>query len=253
MDKAGLESLLYLMVLFLPLLYLPLFLQREIQSIFLLITRQPEISMVLFSLLFLPGVFLHETSHFLMARLLNVKTSRFSLIPKKLGNGRLQLGYVETASTDFVRDALIGAAPLVVGSLVIGFIGVSRLEFNALWGSLAQGQVNSLRMAVKSIMDQPDFWVWFYLVFTISSTMMPSSSDRRAWLPLFILIGIFSVLVLLFGAGPWFFSHMGSAIQSALSAIIIVFGITVFVHVLLFPPVWLVRRLLTHITGYQVV
>jgi hypothetical protein len=188
-----------------------------------------------------------------MARLLNVKTGRFSLIPKKLGNGRLQLGYVETASTDFVRDALIGAAPLVVGSLVIGLIGVSRLEFNALWGNLAQGQVNSLRMAVKSIMDQPDFWVWFYLVFTISSTMMPSSSDRRAWLPLFTLIGVFSGLVLLFGAGPWFLSHMGSAIRSAMSAIIIVFGITVFVHILLFPPVWLARRLLTHITGYQVV
>jgi hypothetical protein len=83
--------------------------------------------------------------------------------------------------------------------------------------------------------------------------MMPSSSDRRAWLPLFTLIGVFSGLVLLFGAGPWFLSHMGSAIQSAMSAIIIVFGITVFVHILLFPPVWLARRLLTHITGYQVV
>lgn len=253
MDKAGLESLLYLLLLFLPLLYLPRFLQREIQSIFLLITRQPEISMVLFSLLFLPGVFLHETSHFLMARLLNVKTGRFSLIPKKLENGRLQLGYVETASTDFVRDAIIGAAPLFIGSLVIGLIGVSRLEFNALWGSLAQGQANSFRMAVKSILDQPDFWVWFYLVFTISSTMMPSSSDRKAWLPLFILIGVFSGLVLLFGAGPWLFSHMGSAIQSALNAIIIIFGITVFVHLFLFPPVWLVRRLLSRLTGYQVV
>jgi hypothetical protein len=253
MDKAALESLLYLLLLFAPLLYLPRFLQREIQSIFLLITRQPEISLVLFSLMFLPGVLIHELSHFIMAHLLGVKTGRFSLIPKKLANGHLQLGYVETASTDFVRDALIGAAPLIAGSMFIGFIGVSRLEFNVLWQSLVKWEVDSFWMAVRTLIDQPDFWLWFYLVFTISSTMMPSSSDRRAWLPLTLVIGVFSGLILLFGAGPWIFSHLGTVIKSAIDAITIVFGITVFIHLLLFPPAWLIRKLLSHILGYQVV
>jgi hypothetical protein len=110
MNIAELGGFLYLLLLFPPLIYLQRFLQREIQSIFLLITRQADISTALFSLLFLPGVLLHETSHYLMAHLLGVKTGRFSLIPKKVEDGRLQLGYVETAKTDFVRDALIGAA-----------------------------------------------------------------------------------------------------------------------------------------------
>ncbi len=92
-------TLLYLLLLLVPLLYLQRFLQREIQAIFLLITRQPEISMALFSLIFLPGVLLHEISHFLMAHLLGVRTGRFSIIPKKLEGGRIQLGYVETASS----------------------------------------------------------------------------------------------------------------------------------------------------------
>ena len=253
MDKAGLESLLYLLLLSVPLLYLPRFLQREIQSIFLLITRQPEISTALFSLMFLPGVLLHESSHFLMAHLLGVKTGRFSIIPKKLGNGQLQLGYVETASTDFIRDALIGAAPLIVGGVFVGFVGVSRLELNPLWESLAQRQANSFRLALGSITDQPDFWLWFYLVFTVSSTMMPSSSDRRAWLPLILVIAVFSGIVLFLGAGPWIYSQLGSIIQSALDAITIVFGITVFIHLLFLPPAWLVRKLLSHILGYQVV
>jgi hypothetical protein len=209
--------------------------------------------MALFSLLFLPGVLLHESSHFLMAHLLGVRTGRFSLIPKKLGNGRLQLGYVETASTDFIRDSLIGAAPLIAGGIFVAYIGVSRLEFDTLWKSLAQGQGNSFRMALKSITDQPDFWLWFYFVFTVSSTMMPSASDRRAWLPLIVVFAVFSGLVLLLGAGPWLMSQMGSIIRSAVDAITIVFGITVFIHLLLLPPTWMIRKLLSHISGYQVV
>jgi hypothetical protein len=253
MDKVSLESLFFLLLLIAPLIYLPRLLQREIQSIFLLITHHPEVSMVLFSLMFLPGVFLHEISHFILARLLGVKTGRFSLIPKKIDSGRLQLGFVETASTDFVRDAIIGAAPLIFGCIMVGYISVSQLGLSTIWENLARGQVESFRSAVKSITAQPDVWLWFYLVFTISSTMMPSASDRRAWLPLFLVFGILSGLFLLLGAGPWLYFHLGTVIQSVVRATTIVFGITILLNGLLFPPVWLIRRMLSHTTGYQVV
>ena len=115
-------------------IYLQRFLQREIQAIFLLITRQPDISMALFSLLFLPGVLLHETSHFIMAQLLGVRTGRFSIIPKKLDSGRIRLGYVETAKTDFIRDALMGLAPLVTGGLFVAFGGSISLGIRIRFG-----------------------------------------------------------------------------------------------------------------------
>jgi hypothetical protein len=253
MDKADLSSLLYPFLLFIPLLFLPRFLQKEIQAIFLLITHQPEFSLALFSLLFFPGVLLHESSHYLMAHLLGVRTGRFSLIPKKLADGRLQLGYVETASTDFFRDSMIGAAPLLAGALFVGFVAVSQLEFNTIWESLAKDQAASFRSIFLPMMDQPDFWLWFYLVFTVSSTMMPSSSDRKAWLPLIVVIAIFSGIILLFGAGPWLYSQFGNVIKSAMDAITIVFVITVFIHLVLLPPAWLIRKLISHISGYQVV
>jgi hypothetical protein len=253
MYKTGLESLLYLLLLFPPLIYLQRFLQREIQSIFLLLTRQPEISMALFSIIFLPGVLLHETSHYLVARLLGVKTGRFSLIPKRMENGRLQLGYVETASTDFVRDALIGAAPLIAGGICVAYIGVYKMGLNGLWESLPQWQASSIRMALNAIFEQPDFWLWFYLTFTISSTMMPSPSDRKAWLPLILVIVILSGIVLLLGAGPWILSQFGAIIYSALNAITFIFGITVIIHLILLPPVWIIRKIISRITGYQVV
>jgi hypothetical protein len=253
MLKVSSDSFLYLLLLLLPLVYLPRFLQREIQAIFLLLTHHPEISTVLFSMLFLPGVLLHETSHFLMAHLLGVRTGRFSIIPKKLEGGRLQLGYVETTSTDFFRDALIGAAPLISGGVFVAFAGLSRMGLNTIWESLTQGQVSSINLALKSIIARPDFWLWFYLAFTVSSTMMPSASDRRAWRPLLLVIIVLVGLVLLVGVGPWLLSQGGAVLKAAMNAITIVFGITIMLHLILLPPVWVVRNIISRFTGYQVV
>jgi hypothetical protein len=236
-----------------PLLFLQRSLHREIQAVFLLLTRQPEIAVALFSLLFLPGVLLHEISHYLMARLLGVHTGRFSVLPQKMEDGRLLLGFVETAATDFFRDALIGAAPLITGGAFVVFAGLSRMGLNTLWDSLAGGQSSAFIIVLTSLTERPDFWLWFYLAFTVSSTMLPSASDRRAWLPLFLVILILLGLTLLAGAGPWLLAHLAPALNSALRAIAIVFGITALLHLILLPPTWLVRKLISRLVGYQVV
>jgi hypothetical protein len=240
-------------VLLVPMVSLQRFLQREIQAIFLLITRQAEISMALFSLLFLPGVFLHEASHYVMARLLGVRTGRFSIIPRKLEGGQIRLGYVETASADFFRDALIGLAPLVTGGIFIAIIGASRLGLNSLWTSLTQGQLNAINPLIKSILAQPDFWLWFYLIFTVSSTMMPSASDRRAWLPLILItLGAIGV-ILLIGLGSLLLAKLGTALLAAINAISMLFGITVLIHIVLLMPLFLIRKGISHLVGLKVV
>ena len=253
MDKAVLASLLFLLILPIPLIYLQRSVQREIQAIFLILTRQPEISTALFSLLFFPGVLLHEVSHFLMAHLLGVRTGRFSLIPRRLGGGRLQLGYVETASTDFVRDALIGTAPLIAGGIFVAFAGISRLELNVLWKDFTLGGSGSTLMVLKSILTQPDFWLWFYLTFTVSSTMMPSASDRRAWIPILVMMVTMTALALLAGAGPWILLKLGTTIKSALDAVSVVFAITVLIHLILLLPAWVIRKVISRVLGVQVV
>ncbi len=246
-------TVLLLVLLLIPLLYLQRFLQREIQAIFLLITRQPEISMALFSLLFLPGVLLHELSHFLMAKLLDVPTGRFSIIPRRLEGGRIQLGYVETVSTDFVRDSLIGMAPLVSGVIFVAFAGVSRLGFNSLWESITQGQLNTLNSVLAAMVARPDFWLWFYLVFTVSSTMVPSASDRRAWLPLILVVGFLLVLLLVVGIGPLLLSTLGTGLRAAVNAITLVLAITDIIHLVLLPPAYFIRKVLSRLFGLQVV
>ena len=76
MNLGQIDGLVWLVVCLAPFLLVQRWLHRDIQAVFLLLTRRPELTIGLFSLLFFPGVLLHETSHFLMAVLLRVRTGR---------------------------------------------------------------------------------------------------------------------------------------------------------------------------------
>jgi hypothetical protein len=247
-----LNGLFWLVACLIPFLLVQRWLHREIQSVFLLLTRRPTISMGLFSLLFFPGVILHEASHFVMARLMGVRTGGFSLLPQVLPNGQLRLGYVETAQSDLVRDALIGMAPLITGGILIAILGTYQLGLIPLAGFIDQGNWSVVWQALAGLPDQPDFWLWFYLAFAVSSMMMPSASDRRAWLPVAAMIVVLFALAALAGAGPWLLANLAPLLNQAFYAVALVFGVSLLLHTMLVIPISLLRVLLNRLTGLTV-
>ena len=94
--------------------------------------------------------------------------------------------------------------------------------------------------------------LWFYLAFAVSSTMMPSESDRHAWLELLISIVVLFAMALLFGAGPWMLSTVAPRLSSFLSSVAVIFGLSAFVHVLLIVPTALIHKLVARVTGVDV-
>ena len=247
-----LSGLLWIVFMLVPLILLQRLLHREIQAVLLILTRDVRFTMGIFSMLFLPGVFLHELSHYLMAKILGVRTGNFSIFPQSLPDGRLQLGYVETAKSDPVRDSLIGAAPLIIGTVFVAYVAIYRLEMRVLWDVFRNGQLDLFWLGIRALPQVRDFFVWFYLVFAVSSTMLPSQSDRHAWLELVIYVGVLLGVVLLFGAGPWVLSNIAPRLSNFLSSVAVIFGLSVFVHVLLILPTALVHKILARVTGIDV-
>jgi hypothetical protein len=247
-----LSGLLWFILMLVPLILLQRLLHREIQAVFLILSRDPRITMGIFSIIFLPGVFLHELSHFVMAKILQVRTGRFSLLPQSLPDGRLQLGYVETVRADIVRDSLIGAAPLIVGTLFVAYVAIDRFEMRILWEVFRDGQFSLFWMGVRALPNVQDFYLWFYLVFAVSSTMMPSESDRHAWLVLLISIGVLFSITLIFGAGPWMLSNLAPRLSNFLGFVAVIFGLSNVVHVVLILPTALIHKLLARMTGVDV-
>jgi hypothetical protein len=208
--------------------------------------------MGVFQFIFLPGVFLHEASHFVMAKILRVPTGRFSILPKSLPDGRLQMGYVETAKADIVRDSLIGAAPLIIGTIFIAYVSIYQLEMRVLWEVFRDGKFNLFWMGLRALPNVQDFYLWFYLTFVVSSTMMPSESDRHAWLELVISVSILFSITLLIGAGPWMLDNIAPVISNFLSSVAVIFGLSSVVHILLVLPTALVHKLLARVTGVDI-
>ena len=246
------NGLFWLLLLLLPLLFVQRRLQGEIQAVFLLLTRRQDAAIVLFSILFLPGVLLHELSHWIAARLLGVPTGRLSIIPKRMDAGRLRLGYVETASADVFRDAIIGAAPLFAGGLFVAYVGWIQLGVADIWATQAEINGSSFPEILKFIYHQPDFWLWFYLTFAVSSTMFPSTSDRRAWLPVGLVFCGLTVLVIISGMGPWLIEHLEPVLNIAIWSSVLVLSISLIVQIVLLLPCYLARRILNRLTGLQV-
>jgi hypothetical protein len=258
----ALEPLVYLLLALVPLIFVQRRLHAEIQLIFLLLTRRIDLAIALFSILFFPGVLLHEGSHYLMAKLLGVRTGRVSLLPRSLPGGRLQMGYVETEIVDPLRETLIGAAPLIAGGLFVAFAGLYRLGLLNLWNAYAARGLDAALEAIPSLAGGADFWLWLFLTFVVSSTMLPSASDRRAWLPLALVVGGLFVIGLLAGgyaAGgmaavtPWLAANLAPPLERLLRALALVFGISLGLHILLVIPLYLLRRLLSYVLRLEVV
>jgi hypothetical protein len=243
---------LFFLLLLLPLVILQRLLHREIQAVLLIITRNPQLTIGLFSILFLPGIFLHELSHFMMAKLLRVRTGSFSLIPTTLSSGHLQMGYVETEQTDVFRDSLIGLAPLIAGSLFIAYAGLNRLGLHKLLDVLTNGQIELFWTGIKLLPQVNDFYLWFYLVFAVSSTMMPSESDRHAWLPLGLWMVALLALAISTGAGTWMLENIAPLLNDFLGSVATLFGLSAALHVALLLPTILLHRVASRITGVDI-
>jgi hypothetical protein len=175
-------------------LFVLLLLQRWIHThlhgLSLLLTGKPQRAMIIYAIVLLPGVLLHELSHWLMATLVGVRTGSFSVLPRTQSDGAVQLGYVEYykgRTLGPIRESLIGGAPLLTGTTVILLIGFHIFSVADLVTAIRSSNVDMLTRALSAIFNANDFLVWLYLLFAVSNAMMPSRTDRRAW-PAFVLI-----------------------------------------------------------------
>ena len=165
-----------------------------IQEIVYLVTGSDDLAMVILFLIYLPGILVHEASHWLVARILGLKTSKFRVWPKYTRN-TIGLGSVTVSSGGVVWDSLVGLGPLLIGSALIVLIGEQVFDTQTLAFAWRTGRLlDGLNFVVIGLAQKPDSLLWSYLLFAIANAMMPSASDRA---PLKSL-GIYIVLI---GAG----------------------------------------------------
>ena len=168
-----------------------------IQEIIYLITGSDDLAMVILFLVYLPGILVHEASHWLVARILGLKTSRFRVWPKYTRN-TIGLGSVTVSSGGVVWDSLVGLAPLLIGSALIVLIGDQVFDTQTLAFAWRTGRLlDGLNFVVTGLAQKPDSLLWSYLLFAIANAMMPSASDRAPLKSLGIYVVLFGAVFVL--------------------------------------------------------
>jgi len=230
-----------------PLLLLERWIHRHLQGVALLLSGDPEVAVWLYALPLLPGVVLHELSHALAARLLGVRVGRVSVLPARQGK-RIQLGFVPVEATGPVRTALIGLAPLIVGCIALLLIGHFGLRLGPVGAALTAGDWAGALEGLREAIHATNAWIWAYLGFAVSNTMLPSRSDLRAWPAILLFVVGTAGVVALLGMGSAIVAPLTGALRWLAAAC----GLTVLIDLPFALLVLGAERLLERLRGMKI-
>jgi hypothetical protein len=244
-------SFLLLLVAFGAVLVLERFVHRRLQEVFLLLTGHAESATLLYSIVLLPGVALHEVSHALMAALLGVRVRRLSLRPEQQRNGVIRLGYVEVLRSDALRTSLIGAAPLFAGVGALILIGALVFDLGSMQLALADGSAQKLIDRLLALPRATDSWLWVYVVFAIANSMMPSSSDTQSWPPVIGFMAAFGAMLLIVG-GTDLIAVIAPLAREVAQWLTAAFALTAFIDLVVVIAFALLAKTIAALTGRRV-
>lgn len=181
--------------------------------------------------LLLPGVFLHELSHILVAELLQVPTGHLSLKPS-LENNHLKLGSAQISQTDPFRLTLIGSAPFITGTIFLWLL----LKFGF---GIDFGQFNFLNFEFNSLLRLSNLG-FGYLIFAVANTMFSSPSDLQATIvPIIFILILFGIFYLLKLNLP---INLIAYLTQTFTLISLVFFSTLLINLLILLPLRLIRH-----------
>jgi hypothetical protein len=241
-------SILFFCVVFALTILLQQWLHRHIQGLALALTGNPGCAVRFLFYLLLPGVLVHEASHYVVARLLLVRTSGMNIGIGATRKRQVSLGSVSIERTDPVRESLVGVAPFVFGLTAIWLI--------AGWGfGLWPDSGLSLLQMFQRVRDYAYDWTtWLdlYLVFAVSTAMIPSESDREPWGPVISVFGLGVVVLFLLGWTPRVSPDFVVLARQVLDALTFALAISVFVNGVVALALWVLEQTVGRLSGKQV-
>lgn len=153
----------------------------SVSSILYKLSKSQSFTVSGLAVLFLPGTVVHELSHILVAGVLMVPVGEMEFMPQIHGN-EVKLGSAQIGLTDPFRRAIIGMAPLLVGTAII---------LSVLW---LFSSFDNIYLKIITL----------FMVFEIGNTMFSSKKDSEGLYALLLALGLVAILVW----GVLFFLHI---------------------------------------------
>ncbi len=166
------------------------------------LTRSQQAAVVAYAIFFLPGTVVHEFAHWIMAKILGVKTAGFHVLPKLGKKGEIRLGSVDVRGGGVVEHSLIGMAPMLLGGVVTLALSYWLVDVDALAVAVRSEQFGEVLAVAMQVFSRPDALLWLWLLFTISGSMFLSASDRAPLQQMALYLTAVILPLYLFGLIP---------------------------------------------------
>lgn len=241
-------SILAFLAVFSLTIVLQQWLHRHIQGVAVALTGNPGCGLRLLFYVLLPGVLLHEASHYVIARILFVPTSGMRIGVAPLRKENISLGSVNIARTDPVRESLIGVAPFLFG---IGAIWLLAGFGFGIWPNSILPVGEAMERVLEYINDWLT-WLDLYLIFAVSTAMIPSDSDREPWGPVVTVLGLAVAILFLMGWTPRVPGDWVILARQLVDGLTFALGIAVFVNGAIAGVVWVLERTLMQMSGKRI-
>jgi hypothetical protein len=216
-----------------------------------LTTKNFQTTTILYYTFFLPGVVLHELTYWLAAGLLNVRAERAIQWPEKQEIGELKLNFVKLAPRSSLwRVAIITLCPLIIGILTITLIANNIFQLPSLLAASTPVTLQNLNSARQVLFQTPDFWLWFYVAFTISNTMIPDLAQSTGWRRIGIVLGVIVTVLVVIGLGnAVVLGVLTGGVANILNAVSGVFAIIIVINVFMVGVLSVIENTIEFITG----
>lgn len=150
-------------------------LHQHIFKVGWLLTNNFQTTTILYYILFLPGILLHEVSLWLAAGIFNVRAERAIGFPAEQEIGELRLNFIRVSpQSGAIRYALTKLTPVLAGLVCLWMIAARIFSWQDAAAVAASGSIDDLARALTHVTGTADFWLWFYLAFTVANTMLPA-------------------------------------------------------------------------------
>ena len=218
-----------------------------------LLSRNNNTTVIFYYAAFLPGVLLHELVKWLAAGICNVRATRSVQLPQQDEIDELQLGFVRIAAgVHPFKRFIIELVPLVVALLVLWHIAVNVLNLGSTWAIAAAASLDDIALAISHLTATADFWLWFYLAFTIANTMMPAfPSALKGRGKLTLAIGTMILVTIGLGLGDMRTSELTLTLERLLQSLTMVLLAITLCNLVMVLILGSIEALIERITGHS--
>ena len=134
--------------------------------------------------------------------------------------------------------------------MVIWIIANNIIDIQSAFATMRSGSLSDVAAGIGELTSSTDFWLWFYLAFTISNTMIPSDTENlRGWWMIAGVIAMFVIAGLIIGVGSQLLTQVAVPLEDGINMLSTILGLMIGINLFMTLALGTLEAIIERITG----